>query len=125
MACICTSVPLFTSLCFCTVHIRILPKEVHNDRHSHSQEREWYARRKDKLASKRRFYDGPALARSVEVYNAGAAYGIRELHHHYGVNEAGESVVARRVGHYYTAARLEGLTFKDEQARFAAVITWL
>jgi hypothetical protein len=80
-----------------------------------AQDREWYARRKDKLHMKRRYYEGASLAHSVESYSPGSAYGIHELHHYYSVNEAGESVVARRVGHYYCSARLEGLAFKDEQ----------
>ena len=63
---------------------------------------------------KRRFYNGAALASTRELYHPGSAYGIRELEQHFAVNEAGESVVVRRVGHYYAAARLEGLAFKEE-----------
>lgn len=88
------------------------------------QDREWYARRKDKLVAKRRYYDGTMLASAVEFYAPGSAYGIKELRQQYAVNAAGENVLVRRVGHYYCAARLEGLAFKDEQVDRKTVETY-
>jgi hypothetical protein len=79
------------------------------------QDREWYARRKDKLHMKQRFYAGAAVSVTREQFHAGSAYGIRELEQHFALNEAGESAVVRRVGHYYAAARLEGLAYREEQ----------
>ena len=74
--------------------------------------------------AKRRYYDGPMLASAVDFYAPGSAYGIKELRQHYAVNDAGENVLVRRVGHYYCAARLEGLAFKDEQVDRKTVETY-
>jgi hypothetical protein len=79
------------------------------------QDREWYARRKDKLHMKRRFYDSTILTSTVESYLPGSAYGIKELRQYFSLNSAGENVVAQRLGCYYCSARLEGLALKDEK----------
>ena len=58
----------------------------------------------------------------MEVYQPGAAYGIRELRQYFALNAAGENVLARRVGLYFSSARLEGLARKDEQVCFAVLL---
>jgi hypothetical protein len=61
------------------------------------QDREWFARRKDKLMEKRRYFDGPYIKTFIEYYSTGSAYGIKELRQIYEVNSAGESSLARQV----------------------------
>jgi hypothetical protein len=85
------------------------------------QDREWYARRKDKLNMKRRFYDGALLASTEERYNPGSAYGVKELHQYYAPNASGENVLKQRTCHYYCSARLEGLAYKDEVVNFKTI----
>lgn len=64
------------------------------------QDREYYARRKDKLREKRRYYDSSGLLQSfVEHYDCGSAYGVRTLWQYFSVNDDGESVLVRQVCH--------------------------
>lgn len=81
------------------------------------QEREWFARRKDKLLERRRTF-APASAAAVgttaEQYAPGAAYGVRELRAEYAADTAGATVLARRTASYYASARLDSLVSKDE-----------
>lgn len=62
------------------------------------QDREYYARRKDRLREKRRYYDSAGSLQSfVEHYDSGSAYGIRTLWQFFSVNGDGESVLVRQV----------------------------
>lgn len=61
------------------------------------QDREYYARRKDKLREKRRYYSGGQLKSFVEYFGPGAAYGAKELWQYFDTNEEGESILSRQV----------------------------
>lgn len=79
------------------------------------QTREYFLRRRDKLRERRVYYSGEIISTTLEYFNPGAAYGIKELRVVYVTDASGVNEINRRVYKYYWSARMDGNVLKDEQ----------